>query len=117
MLQESWINQVASTDLVANMRVGAFLLYKNKLVSKGFNSYKTHPKQWEYRGDRDAACLHAEVDCIIRAINKGYGDRLNKCSLFVVRVKKDGSLGLAKPCKGCTKIINDYQIKQVIWSK
>lgn len=103
-------------------RLGAVLIYKGKVVSVGWNSTKTSPLQRQlnrYRGyDVDASeahnTLHAEVSCLTKA--KDLDIDWGRANLFIYRIKKDGSSGLAKPCKGCQALIKSMGIKNVYYS-
>lgn len=103
-------------------RLGAVLIYKGKVMSVGWNSTKTSPLQRQlnrYRGyDVDASeahnTLHAEVACLTKArdLDIDWG----RASIFVYRIKKDESAGLARPCKGCQALIKSMGIKNVYYS-
>jgi tRNA(Arg) A34 adenosine deaminase TadA len=87
-------------------RMGAIILHKGKIISRGFNQgNKTHPN-----GPSDRYySLHAEIHAISLAKNKGD-------TLIVVRVKKDGKLALSKPCSGCMEAIKAAGIKCIIYT-
>ena len=103
-------------------RLGAVLIYKGKVMSVGWNSTKTSPLQRQlnrYRGyDVDASeahnTLHAEVACLtkVRDLDIDWG----RASIFVYRIKKDGSSGLSYPCKGCMALIKSMGIKNIYYS-
>lgn len=103
-------------------RLGAVLIYKGKVISVGWNSNKTSPLQRElnrYRGyDVDASVahntLHAEVACLTKA--KDLDIDWGRASIFVYRIKKDGSAGLSYPCKGCMALIKSMGIKNIYFS-
>ena len=90
-------------------RLGSVLVYKNRVVSVGVNSYKTHPvlatrTQWPF--------LHAEQHAIIR-------QGIENCEgliLYVARVLKNNDLALAQPCSVCSSLIEEVGIKQVVYS-
>jgi deoxycytidylate deaminase len=77
-------------------RVGSVILYKDSILSVGWNRNKTHPKSphpWKY--------LHAEVDAILRCkspIPRG-------AELLVARIGKDGTLRNSRPCPTCMALI------------
>jgi len=60
----------------------------------GNNSKVSHPKQLKFAYNEEAIFLHAEIAAMIRA-------NWVANEVVVVRVKKDGSWGCAKPCDGC----------------
>ena len=103
-------------------RLGAVLIYKGKVMSVGWNSNKTSPLQRElnrYRGyDVDSSIahntLHAEVACLTKA--KDLDIDWGRASIFVYRIKKNGSAGLSYPCKGCMALIKSMGIKNIYFS-
>jgi len=103
-------------------RLGTVLIYKGKVMSVGWNSTKTSPLQRQlnrYRGyDVDASeahnTLHAEVACLTKA--KDLDIDWSRASIFVYRIKKDGSVGLSHPCKGCMALIKSMGIKNIYFS-
>lgn len=98
---------------VSRVRLVAAVLYKNKIISIGKNQYKTHPVMKKFGRNSEAIYLHAEIDAINKAAKLLSEKQFKKSHLYVVRVKKDGSLGLAKPCNGCQKCIDHYNINTV----
>lgn len=117
-------NATAFSD--GKIKVGAVLVYKNKIISVGWNTSKSHPLQKEYNKyrsnseryfdvDKHDNGLHAEMMCIIRAI-KECGEDLSKCTLFIYSETKDGVPRLAKPCGACQKMIDRVGIKKVYFS-
>lgn len=103
-------------------RLGAVLVHKGKVLSVGWNSCKTSPLQKSLNRfrDYDLDCsaahhtLHAEVSCLskIKDLDIDWG----KANLFVYRIKKDGSAGLARPCKACQALIKNMGIKNIYYS-
>lgn len=101
-------------------KVAAAVVYKNKLVSVGLNSNKSDPFQKTFSLNDDSIFLHAENLAIKRALRVLDENEMRKSSLFVCRIKFDHDFnilrGLAKPCEGCQKAIQKYNIKQTIYS-
>ena len=89
---------------------------RGNVLSIGKNSYtKTHPMQAKFAkmagteySAANYAFIHAEVAAIIRCkeLDKAY-------RISVFRVRKDGSFGIAKPCKCCALAIKHTSIKVV----
>jgi deoxycytidylate deaminase len=90
-------------------KLGAILVYKNKIVSSGFNSKKTHPllaKITEY------PFLHAESSTILK-----YGiDECEGMNLYVIRLCRKFPIGLSKPCEVCMDFIKAAKIAKVYYS-
>lgn len=96
-------------------KVGALIVHKNKLVSAGTNSNKSHPVQKRYdkaRGFKTHHGCHAEV----RAILNSKLDTLTDCTVYVYRETKNGTLGNSRPCPACLKMIRDYDIKTICYT-
>ena len=106
----------------ARVKLGAVLVYKSKIMSIGWNSNKTSPLQKSLNKLRDfeVDCgdahhsLHAEVACLTKArdLDIDWG----RASLFICRIKKDGSRGLSRPCSGCQALIKSMGIKNVYYT-
>jgi tRNA(Arg) A34 adenosine deaminase TadA len=56
---------------------------------------------------------HAEINAIRKARKK---IDLTGAKLYVVRVRKDRSLAMAKPCSSCWNILSDHGIREVVYS-
>lgn len=88
-------------------RVAAILTDKRgKIISTGVNSYrKTHPYQKALaiiaEGNECKNVIHAEFACYL----KSRRSTLVPHKIYVARVKKDGSTGMAKPCKTCAALL------------
>lgn len=79
-----------------NHRLGAILIKGGNIISVGWNiSFK-----------------HAEH----MAIDRAWRSDIEGCTIMVVRVRKNGSLGMAKPCETCMARLIDAGIKKVIYS-
>jgi tRNA(Arg) A34 adenosine deaminase TadA len=105
----------AATPKVANYRLAAAIVYKNRIVSLGNPSYKTSPFQKKYAADEWKIFLHAEISAIKNALRILHVDDLKHCTLFVCRVKHLG-LGNSKPCSGCQRAIAEFGIKTVYYT-
>lgn len=103
-------------EFVGNQRVAACVVYKNT-VAFGHNKCKTSPFQEFHNPEDYDVYTHAETDAIKNAIKRIPFKKFHKATIYVVRVKKDGSVGMAKPCmKGCSQAIEAYNIGRVVYS-
>jgi len=110
------LSKIASaTPKVANYRLAAAIVYKNKNVSIGQSSYKTSPFQKKYAADEHKIFLHAEISAIKKALRFLSVDDLKHVTLYVCRVKANG-WGKSKPCIGCQRAIAEFGIKNVWYS-
>lgn len=106
---------------VGKARIAAALVYKNRLLSIGTNSAKSHPLAKEYGRNEHAIYLHAEVAAIRNALRVCDDDTIARSTLYVARAKLDKhgkwQHGLAKPCVGCARAIVEFGIQKVEWTQ
>lgn len=57
--------------------------------------------------------IHAELAAIIQCKNKS---KLKGATIVVYREKKNGELGMAKPCLICQKILKDFGFKNMMYT-
>jgi deoxycytidylate deaminase len=87
----------------------ASLVVIGKQVFFGVNHNKTHPNLMMVGRDNEKvfSSIHAEMDALLKAKRmlgeEQFKKNAKKMKLYVLRVKKNGSIGLAKPCKHCQK--------------
>lgn len=109
---------------VGAAKIAAAIVIKNKKVSIGINSMKTHPFQKMYGKNEMAICLHAEIDAIKNALRRVTVDDLKTATLYVARAKYllkspgkyDVVYGLADPCNGCKRAIVNFGIKNFCYT-
>lgn len=110
-----------SVSLLSTYReyqLGAIIKKNGRVISRGFNSYKTHPMQKKYNEIREKGwmedmdtpgLMHAEFAALMKVKNK----KLDDAELFVYRIDKLGNPRMARPCAGCMEAIKDRGIKQI----
>ena len=112
-----------------HIKIGAVLMYKNKVVSVGYNTTKSNPIQKAYNVYRNANGreydvehqndgLHAEIMALQHATRSFKGD-LSKCSIFVYSEKKEGCkrlTRLTKPCNACSKRLEELGIRNIYYT-
>ena len=110
-----------------NIHIGSVMVYKNRVISVGYNTDKTNPIQYSYNvyrqqvddpnrnyiADKHLPCVHAEMKCLIDT--KDIDLDWNKVSMFVYR-SSNGKLRNCKPCKACTKALKDRGIKHIYYT-
>ena len=94
----------------------ACIVYKHEIVAFGQNQMKSHPFQAKFAKNSKAIFIHAEVEAIYNALKKLSLKELEKAELYVIRLKKDGQIGLSAPCTGCARCINTFKIGKVFHS-
>jgi len=60
----------------------------------------------------NASAIHAEVVALEQI---DYGNRRG-VTVISLRIRKDGSLAMAKPCPSCTRFMVKYGVKKVMYS-
>ena len=103
--------------------LGCIAVVKNKIISSSPNKLKTHPLQKVYDSYREFNCrseprnmhsIHAEIACLnaLRYQNINY----KEIELYIVRVRRDGNLGMARPCVACSQYIKSLGIRKIFYS-
>lgn len=88
-------------------KIGAVICNKSKILGIGFNRHKTHPK-----APNKYKFLHAEIDACL-GVNEG---QLDKSTIYVFRARKDGTMGLAKPCSTCHGFLSSVGVKTMVYT-
>jgi deoxycytidylate deaminase len=117
------LSKIAS-DLspVKSARLAACIVLHNDIISFGVNEMKSHPFQAKYGKNKDAVFLHAETSAIKNALKYISVAELERCTLYISRVKFDDAgktkliFGTAKPCPGCFRCINSFNISKVYYT-
>ena len=98
--------------------IGCIAVYKNRVIAVGYNTNKTSPLQAEYNKYRNFAYdtlnnggIHAEMMCLLRTRYMTDIDWSRVC-IYIYREKKDGMIGLAKPCEACLAALKERGIKE-----
>lgn len=102
-----------SEPIRGRFRIASGLVYRGRLVASGVARYKTHTVMLNGAYRPEQVFLHAEADCLVRATKVLTPKQMAGSVLYVVRVKLDGSLGLAKPCVGCMALIDEFGVGSV----
>ena len=103
MAKQAAIRQSAKVNYI--FKLGAIVFNRHRILGKGYNRVFS-------RGTEDK-----QGDCAeILAIKKTPSRYLNGAFIVVCRVRNSGTLGMARPCKRCMKVIAKSGIKRVIYS-
>ena len=78
----------------------SIIVKRSKIISVGFN------KRMQYWPNRFTK--HSEHDVLDKA-----GIRAKGADLFIFRLKRDGSFGMARPCKNCFLLIKKAGIVNI----
>ncbi len=111
---------IANIGTRNRIKLAAGVVFKNRLVAVGVNSYKSHPLMSKFGKNPEAIYLHAEVDAIKNALRALSLQELEKSDILVVRVKRDGhdyKTCLAKPCEGCARAIEAFNLRNLYYTE
>lgn len=90
----------------------SFITNGNTIIAWGCNNTsRTHPVAARYS---DYPYIHSELAAILAAPVRPV--ELREYDLINLRVMRDGSLGMAKPCRYCRRLLQDFQFKSVFYS-
>jgi deoxycytidylate deaminase len=104
------LNNIHPKD-VRKARVIAIIFKRNRVISYGFNRIVMSRTELHHTGQARAYWTkHAEADALKKA-----GRRSNGAQMLVVRIKRDGTFGTAKPCFGCQFLIERAEIKLPVY--
>ena len=98
----------------SKFRLGAVVVRGGRIIGTGVNQMgKTHPLMNRYRLNPGwSPGLHAEV-CACLGISLA---TLEGASIYVARIRRDGSLALAEPCLICKRFLAGVGIATTYWS-
>jgi tRNA(Arg) A34 adenosine deaminase TadA len=114
--------KVAAANPAQREKLAAAIVFRNKIISIGMNSMKSHPMAAKYGKNKEAIYLHAEISAIKNALREIDVDDFSKCDIYITRVKKEKPFtnkfvwGLAKPCAGCERAIAEFGLKRVVYT-
>lgn len=97
----------------------SFILDRNRIISIGLNSPKTHPLNLKYnyvnknnQKISDIVGTHSELSAVIKL---GEED-CSGLTLVNTRINRNNQLDFSAPCSGCCDMINQLNFKNVYFS-
>lgn len=91
-----------------NNPTGCVVVRKNRVVSFGFNSRKSHPKSPIPRW----FCIHAELSACMGIP----ADKLHGSDVYVVRLTKTGKYAMSKPCPFCETMLRGAKVRRAFYT-
>lgn len=88
-------------------RHGAVIIYRNKIIGKGYNKYDLYFKK------DSVYSRHAEFEAIKNCKNKKL---IPHSCLLVIRIGMNKETRMSHPCSKCMKLINKVGIRKTIYS-
>ena len=102
----SYLRVLLSQCLKSNypQRLGAIVVHQNKIVGLGYNQVR--------RDGHFLDGIHAEEKALLNTIARNR----KGSTLYVLRILKNGTQGMSKPCEFCMALIKRLKINQVWYS-
>lgn len=106
-----------------SIHIGSCAVYKNNIISIGYNTYKSHPIQKKYdryrilytnKGVEPKHTLHAEISCLNNI--KDLNIKWSKIHLYVYRDDLNGNKANCRPCPSCMTFIKKLGIKTIYYT-
>lgn len=93
-------------------KVGACLARGRRIISAGYNQSKTNPLTLRLQ-NKLIMGLHAEMHACLGVDPKS----LKGASIYVVRIRRSATIGLAKPCKECQRFLREVGVKKAYYTE
>jgi deoxycytidylate deaminase len=100
-----------ATSSDERFKVGAVAVSGGRVLGVACNKSRNHPTVLEDEDIKSQAGICAERRLLATLGNKAKG-----VTIYVARVKKDGSFGLSEPCDRCKEALDSSGVKRVIYS-
>lgn len=105
-------------------KLGSAIMYKNKVLSVGWNKHKetrlqkTFNKYRHFDADVYKNCEHAEIHAIRNLLHDYNLEELDcsKLTIFTYREWKNGTPALAKPCIACEMAMKNIGIRHCFYT-
>jgi len=91
---------------------GAVIVKGGRVIGTGFNKDRNNPYFVSPEHIKTHCSVHAEVEAIRDA-----GWNVKGAVLYVARVNSQGKDRYSKPCERCEAVIEETQIKKVIYTR
>ena len=101
-----------ATKSEARQKHGAVVVKSGRVLGTGYNKDKNHPLAISKEHIKSHASRHAEIEAIRDA-----GWNVKGAVLYVARVNNFGDDRYSKPCPRCAVIIEETEIKKVIYTR
>ena len=96
----------------ANKKHGAVVVKSGRVLGRGYNKDTNNPMSVSPEHIKTHCSRHAEIEAIRDA-----NWNVDGAILYVARVNRQGQDRNSKPCKYCELVINETNIKKVIYTE
>lgn len=94
----------------------AGIAWKGAIYALGWNHNKTHSLATKFAKNEWAIYLHAEIDVIKNFLKSHSTHNMPDATLYIYSQRHDGSIRNSRPCEGCQRAIDAFDIKRVVYS-
>ena len=106
--------KAAKTSDMRKTRVGCVITKGRRVIATGVNQMRhisrcPTPLKWQ------ASC-HAETAAVMKLLRTRRQHLLVGSTIKVTRVKRDGKIGMAKPCPSCHALLLACGVKKAIYT-
>lgn len=111
--------EVADMSDFNRVHIGCVITQKNRIISSGYNTYKTNPLQRRYNRERFLCdtphCCHAETRALL-PILKNKEINFSHLKVYLYRQNANGELAPSRPCPSCMKMLKDTGIRRIYYT-
>jgi deoxycytidylate deaminase len=110
----SWFRlcKIVALKATGDYKLGSCLVRSGRVLSTGYNIYnRSDSISRRYALLRS---IHSEINCLATATHRNR--EIRGSVMYVCRIRKDGSYGLSRPCRGCMEALRDLGVKRVVYS-
>lgn len=101
-----------ATKSESKQKHGAVVVRGGSVIGTGYNKDRNHPDYVSPEHIKTHCSVHAEIEAIRDA-----GWKVRGAVLYVARVNRFGEDRDSKPCDRCTVVIQETEIKKVIYTR
>lgn len=92
---------------------GAVIVKGGSVIGTGYNKYRNNPFRVSPEHIKSHCSVHAEID----AMRDARWNNLKGAVLYVARINNHGEDRNSKPCTRCQVVIEETEIKKVIYTE
>ena len=102
-----------ATKSESRQKHGAVIVKGGRVVGTGYNKDRNSPYRVSPEHIKTHCSVHAEID----AMRDARWNNLKGAVIYVARVNRNGDDRNSKPCTRCQVVIEETQIKKVIYTE
>jgi deoxycytidylate deaminase len=102
-----------ATKSESRQKHGAVIVKGGRVVGTGYNKDRNNPYRVSPEHIKTHCSVHAEID----AMRDARWNNLKGAVIYVARVNRNGDDRNSKPCTRCQVVIEETQIKKVIYTE